>query len=102
MATPSVRSLDGGSVVTMKNIKILSVRKKEQEQPTIPVLVMKVLTEGRGENSIEDWQAQEARFLSEHHSDTWSSRKTPTSSWARPWSYLQVSDLLFNHEAMLR
>ena len=63
---------------------------------------MKVLTEGRGENSIEDQQAQEARFLSEHHSDTCSSRKKSTSSWVGPRSYLPVSDLLYNHDAMLR
>ena len=86
----------------MKNIKILLVRKKKQEQPTIPAPVTKVLTEGRGENSMEDRPAQEARLLSEHHSDTWSSRKKSTSSWARPRSYLPVSDLLYNHDAVLR
>ena len=41
-------------------------------------------------------------MLSEHHSDTWSSRKKSTSSWAGPRSYLLVSDQLYSHDAVLR
>lgn len=70
-------------IATLKNIKILLIRKKGQEQPKVPTRVIKVLIDIRGENLTKDQQAQEARFLSEHHSDAWSLSKKSASSWVQ-------------------